>query len=259
MKTNNERSAGLTPEPGSKVTAKDIAKMIDHSLLKPEMSKQEVLDGCRLAAEYDCASVCVKPCDVVLAKEALQGSDVLVTTVIGFPHGHHLTEIKVREAELAMNQGCVELDMVLNIGRLKSGDFDLVEDDIRAVCEASHKRGVIVKVILENAYLTDDEKKEACGICERAGADFVKTSTGYAGGGATIHDLKLMRASCSGKVRVKAAGGVRSLDSALAVRAVGGSRFGATATKKIMDEAFQREKDGTLRIPEVVTEFPMAK
>jgi len=237
------------------VTAKEIAKMIDHSLLRPDMTRQEVVDGCLIAKEFDCATVCVKPCDVTVARDVLRGSDVLVTTVIGFPHGHHLTEVKLLEAEKAISQGCKELDLVQNIGRLKSGDYDLVEEDIRRVCQASHRRGVIVKVILENAYLTDEEKRRACEICERAGADFVKTSTGYAKSGATIHDLKIMRAACSAKVRVKAAGGVRTLDGALAVRAVGGTRFGATATQKIMEEAFAREREGTLRIPDSVKEL----
>ena len=248
-------SEGMVLQPGSKVTAKEISKMIDHSLLRPDMTRQEVVEGCRIAKAYDCATVCVKPCDVAIAKEALRGCDVLVTTVVGFPHGHALTAVKVKEAEIAIDQGCEELDLVLNIGRLKSGDLGLVEEDVRAVCDAAHDRGVFVKVILENAYLTDEEKKTACEICERAGADFVKTSTGYAKSGATIHDLKLMRKACSPKVRIKAAGGVRTLDGALAVRAVGCTRFGATATQKIVDEARQREKDGTLKIPDSVHEL----
>jgi len=255
MDVNDMNPEGMVPRPGAKVTAKEISKMIDHSLLKPDMTRQEVEKGCLVAKEYDCATVCVKPCDVAVAKEVLRGSGVLVTTVVGFPHGHHLTEIKVREAEIAVAQGCEELDLVLNIGRLKSGDLDLVEGDIRAVCDVAHPKGVIVKVILENAYLTDDEKKTACELCERAGADFVKTSTGYAKSGATIHDLRLMRGACSEKVRIKAAGGVRTLDGALAVRAVGCTRFGATATQKIVEEARQREKDGTLKIPDSVQEL----
>ena len=249
------QSEGMQLQPGLKVTAKEIAKMIDHSLLRPDMTRQEVIEGCQLAKQYDCATVCVKPCDVEIAREVLKGSGVLVTTVIGFPHGHHLTPVKVMEAEIAISQGCEELDLVLNIGRMKSGDYDLVENDVRSVCDAAHRRGVIVKVILENFYLTDEEKVKACEICERAGADFVKTATGYAKGGATIHDLKLMRKTCSPKVRVKAAGGVRTLDGALAVRAVGGVRFGATATKKIIEDARQREKDGTLKIPDTVQEL----
>lgn len=243
-----------------KVTAMDIAKMIDHSLLRPDMTRQEVADGCELAKKYDCATVCVKPCDVELAYGILKDTDVLTTTVIGFPHGSNLTEIKVKEAELAIDQGCKEIDMVLNIGRLKSGDGDLVENDIKQVCDYAHSRGVIVKVILENAYLTDDEKVKACQLAEKAGADFVKTSTGYAKTGATIPDLKLMRATCSPKVQVKAAGGVRTIEGALAVRAVGTTRFGCTTTAKMLDDAKRMEQDGTLVLPDpdAVIELPAA-
>lgn len=237
------------------VTARDIAKMIDHSLLRPDMTRQEVVEGCNIAKEYDCATVCVKPCDIEIAVDILKGSDVLVTTVIGFPHGAHPTEVKKKEAEIAISQGCKELDLVMNIGRLKSGDLDLVENEIKQICDLSHKYGVLVKVILENYYLEDDEIRTACKICERAGADFVKTSTGYAKGGATIHDLKIMRETCSPRVRVKAAGGVRTLDAALAVRAVGGARFGATATKVIVEEAKKRESMGTLKLPSEIREL----
>lgn len=236
------------------ITAKEIAKMIDHSLLKPEMTHQQVVEGCHVAQKYGCASVCVKPCDVEVAMEILKDTDVAVSTVIGFPHGSNLTPIKVAEAELALSQGCTELDMVLNIGRLKSGEDSLVESDIKAVVSVAHAKGAIVKVILENAYLTDEEKIRACKLCESAGADFVKTSTGYAGGGATVPDLKLMRANTSAKVRVKAAGGVRTLDAALAVKSVGGCRFGCTATTKIMEEAYRREQEGTLIVPEDVAD-----
>ncbi len=228
------------------LTSKDIAKMIDHSLLKPELTVEQVREGCLLAKEYGVASVCVRPCDLKLAKELLAGSGVRVTTVIGFPHGAHTTAVKVFEAKEAIENGAVELDMVLNIGRLLSGQLDYVEQDIREVVKAAHEKGVIVKVILENCYLTDELKKTACEICEKAGADFVKTSTGFGTGGATIEDLKLMRASVSPKVKVKAAGGVRSLDAALAARSVGAERIGATATKTIMDEAIKREAEGKL-------------
>jgi deoxyribose-phosphate aldolase len=230
----------------NRLTTREIAKMIDHSLLRPHLTREQVIEGCRLAKEYDVASVCVKPCDVEIAREELRGTDVLVTTVIGFPHGAHVTEVKVFEAEKAIKDGAVELDMVLNIGRLLSREFDYVERDIKAVVDVAHEKGVIVKVILENAYLTDELKEIACRICERAGADFVKTSTGFAPGGATISDLKLMRDTCSEKVRIKAAGGVRTLDDALSVRTVGTERFGATATKAILKEAARREADGTL-------------
>jgi deoxyribose-phosphate aldolase len=226
--------------------AQDIAKMIDHSLLRPELTVDQVKEGCRTAREYNVATVCVKPCDVVIAKNELVRSNVLTTTVIGFPHGSTLTEVKVFEAEKAIRDGAVELDMVMNYGRLLSGDFDYVKKDIMALAEVAHKSNVIVKVILENCYLSDELKETACRICEQAGADFVKTSTGFGSGGATIEDLKLMRRTCSEKVRVKAAGGVRTLDGALAVRAVGTVRFGATATKIIMDEAYKREAEGTL-------------
>jgi deoxyribose-phosphate aldolase len=197
----------------------------------------------------------VKPCDVETAYGILKGSDVIVTTVVGFPHGANLTEVKVMEAEIAIDQGCRELDMVLNIGRLRSGEYEYVEKDIKAVCDVARRRGVKVKVILENYYLTDEEKIKACKIAERAGAAWVKTSTGYAEGGATIHDLKLMREACSPSVQVKAAGGVRTLDAALAVRAVGGTRFGATATKKIVEDARKREAEGSLKLPDVIEEF----
>ena len=249
---------GMVLQPGTEVTAKEIAKMIDHSLLRPELTRQEVIEGCFLAKELECATVCVKPCDVETAKDILKDTDVLVTTVIGFPHGSSLTEVKALESEIAIKQGCEELDMVLNIGRLKSGDYELIENDIRAVCDVAHRRGAIVKVIFENFYLTDAEKIKACEICEKAGADFVKTSTGFAKGGATIHDLKIMRSSCSDKIRIKAAGGVRTLDSALAVRAVGGVRFGATATKKIIEDARLQEKEGTLKIPATIKELAIA-
>jgi deoxyribose-phosphate aldolase len=237
------------------VTAMDIAKMIDHSLLKPEMTRQDVIDGCKLADKYDCATVCVKPCDVKIADEVLKNSDVMVTTVIGFPHGSNLTMTKVMEAQVAMSEGCEELDLVMNIGRFKSGDYDLVEADIRAVVEVAHQRGVIVKVIMENFYLTDEEITRACQIVERAGGDFVKTSTGYAGGGATVKDLQNMRKTVSSKVRVKAAGGVRTLDAALTVRKIGGTRFGCTATAKMVEDAREREKQGTLKLPTQIKEL----
>lgn len=233
------------------VTVKEIAKMIDHSLLRPELTEAQVREGCRLAREYDTASVCVKPCDVKIAKEELQGSDVLVTTVIGFPHGANKTSVKVAEAVEAIDEGAAELDMVLNIGRLLSRQFDYVEADIKAVVDAAHSQGVLVKVILENCYLTDELKEIACRICEKVNADFVKTSTGFGTGGATLQDLELMRRTCSEKVRVKAAGGVRTLDGALEVRSKGAVRFGATATKAIIDEAEQREKAGILHEAEI--------
>lgn len=236
-----------------------LAKMIDHSLLHPTMTDQEIEDGCRLAAKYGVASVCIKPYAVKRAVELLRGTGVRVGCVIGFPHGNSATAAKRFETELACKDGAVEIDMVINLGKALSGDWDYVEQDIKAVCDEAHPRGAQVKVIFENDYLTrggaglssDEFKRKLCGICERAGADWVKTSTGYGfvkqsdGSynykGATEHDLALMRASCSPKVQVKAAGGVRDLDGLIKVRDLGGSRCGATATATMLDEYRRRE------------------
>jgi deoxyribose-phosphate aldolase len=225
------------------ITYEQLAKVIDHSLLKPELTEQEVINGCKVAAKYHTATVCVKPCHVSLAAKELAGTDVKVSTVIGFPHGSHLTAIKVAEAQAAMDDGAVELDMVLNIGQLRSGKADYVQADIKAVCEVAHGRGVKVKVIFENAYLNEEQKILACKISEAAGADWVKTSTGFAPSGATIEDLKLMRANVSEKVQIKAAGGVRTLDALLAVIDAGCTRCGATATAAILDEFEERLKE----------------
>jgi len=222
---------------------RDIAKTIDHSLLRPELDDAFVEDGCRLAARYEVASVCVRPADVRRAKALLDGTDVAVGTTIGFPHGNHATETKVFEAKRALADGATELDMVLQIGALKSGRDDDVEADIRAVVEVAHAAGAIVKVIFENAYLTDDEKIRACHLTERAGGDFVKTSTGFAASGATHDDLRLMRANTSPHIGVKAAGGVRTLDALLAVMDLGVTRIGATATATIIDD-FRARKAG---------------
>ena len=218
------------------ITHAQLAKVIDHSLLRPELTEADVLAGCELAARYHVATVCVKPCHVTLAKEALKDSDVIVSTVIGFPHGSNLTEIKVAEAQRAMDEGALELDMVLNIGQLRSGKNDYVREDIKAVCDAAHARGVKVKVIFENSYLTDAEKITACKLSEAAGADWVKTSTGFASGGATLEDLRLMRANVSEQIQVKAAGGVRTLPALLDVIDAGVTRCGATATATILDD-----------------------
>ncbi|MBN1267553.1 MAG: deoxyribose-phosphate aldolase [Anaerolineales bacterium] len=225
------------------LTYEQLAKVIDHSLLRPELTEEDVLEGCALAARYHTATVCVKPCHVRLAAEALKDSDVLVSTVIGFPHGSNLTAIKVAEAEQAMANGAVELDMVLNIGQLRSGKLDYVREDIKAVCDAAHARNAKVKVIFENAYLTDEEKIAACKLADAAGADWVKTSTGFAPGGATLDDLRLMRANVSDHVQVKAAGGVRTLPAMLDVIEAGVTRCGATATAKILDD-FQARQEG---------------
>src|SRR5450759_336298 len=225
------------------LTERDIAKTIDHSLLRPELDDAFVEDGCRLAAKYDVASVCVRPADVRRAKAILDGTDVAVGTTIGFPHGNHLTAIKVAESKQALADGATELDMVLQIGALKSGRDADVEADIRAVVEVGHAAGAIVKVIFENAYLTDDEKIRACRLTEAAGADFVKTSTGFAPSSATHDDLRLMRANTSPHIRVKAAGGVRTLDALIAVMELGVTRIGATATETIIED-FRARKAG---------------
>jgi deoxyribose-phosphate aldolase len=230
------------------LTERDIAKAIDHSLLRPELDDAFIEAGCRLAAEYDVASVCVRPADVRRASELLAGTDVAVGTVIGFPHGNHLTATKVFEAERALADGATELDMVLQIGALRSGRDADVGADIAAVVEVAHAAGAIVKVIFENAYLTDGEKIRACRLTEAAGADFVKTSTGFAPSGATHDDLRLMRANTSPHVAVKAAGGVRTLDALLEVMALGVSRIGATATKTIIDD-FRARKAGLAPTP----------
>jgi len=232
------------------ITALDVAKMIDHSLLNPKFTRQEVEAGCLLAKKYECITVCVKPCDVELACGILKDSGVVTTSVIGFPHGSNITEVKVLEARRAIEQGCGEIDMVMNIGRFLSGDYDLVLDDIRAVTGEAHKSGALIKVILENAYLTAEQIKKACELCVAAGVDFTKTATGYAPYGARIADLRIMRANTPPSMQVKAAGGVRTLDDALAVRAVGVSRFGCTATEKMILEAREREAKGELIVPD---------
>ncbi len=216
--------------------------MIDHSLLRPDLTDREIERECGAAKRYNVASVCCRPCDVKRASELLSGSQVAVGAVVGFPHGSHKTSTKVFETQEALADGAKEIDMVLNIGKLKSGDHEYVKKDIQAVVDVSHVGGAIVKVILENYYLTDEEKQTACRLCEEAGADFVKTSTGFAGGGATIEDLVLMRKSVSSKIQVKAAGGVRDLDMALKVKKAGATRFGATRTAEILDDC--RKKEG---------------
>ena len=218
-------------------TLADLAKMFDHSLLQPQLTDADLERGCLLAREHDVASVCIKPYAVKLAAKLLAGSTVRASTTIGFPHGGHLTAVKVFESERAMNDGATELDMVVNIGKVLSGEWNSVAYDIAAVVEAAHARGCKVKVIFENALLKDEHKRELCRICGEVRADWVKTSTGYAESGATIDDLKLMREHSPAWVQVKAAGGVRTFETLMAVRAVGATRVGATATKAILEDA----------------------
>jgi len=235
-----------------KYTYEQIAGMIDHSLLHPTMTDKELEEGCRLALKFKTASVCIKPYFVKRAAEILKGSTVKVGAVIGFPHGNSATEVKAFETKIACRDGATEIDMVINIGKALSGDWTYVEQDVKAVCDEAHQNGAIVKVIFENDFLSGDEIKiKLCQICERAGADFVKTSSGYgfvkgsdgkySYQGATEHDLKLMRANVSPKVQVKAAGGVRDLDALIHVRDLGTTRCGASATVQMLDEYRKRE------------------
>ena len=237
------------------ITPRDIAKMLDHSTLQPYLTEEDIRKGCELALKYDCASVCARPGDVPILAEMLAGSDVKVCTVIGFPHGNHATAIKVAEANLALDQGCTELDMVINIGKMIAGDHLCVQNEIKLLADAAHEKGAILKVILETCYLTEEQKIACCKLAEAAGADFVKTSTGYGSKGCTIDDLKLMRASVSSHVRVKGSGGIRDLDTVLSARAVGASRCGVSATAAIMAEAEKRYAEGTLKEVETLTEM----
>ena len=223
------------------ITVEKVAKTIDHSLLRPELTLDEVLAGCDLAAAYQVASVCCRPLDVGQCRDALEGSGVAVGTVVGFPHGSSTTAVKAAEARLALDDGATELDMVLAIGWLRSKKDAYVQDDIAAVVAVAHDRDAIVKVILENAYLTDEEKVRGCQLAEAAGADFVKTSTGYAPSGSTMDDLRLMRASVSERVKVKAAGGIRTLDLLIEGLNAGMDRCGATATAAIIDDLKARQ------------------
>ncbi|MEM7233386.1 MAG: deoxyribose-phosphate aldolase [Planctomycetota bacterium] len=218
----------------------DIAKMIDHSLLNPTLTVDALEAGLDLALEYDVASVCILPYYTKRCSERLAGSTVACSTTIGFPHGGHTTAIKAAEAERAVADGCQELDMVANISKVLSGDWDYVKTDIAAVIDIAHAAGQKVKVIFENCYLDDAQKIRLCEICGELNADWVKTSTGYGTGGATHDDLKLMRENSPETVQVKAAGGVRDLDALLEVRKLGVSRVGASRTSDILDECRRR-------------------
>ncbi len=224
-------------------TYSDIAKMIDHSLLNPTLTDKDFEKGCQLALEYDVASVCILPYGLKRCAEVLAGSTVKASTTIGFPHGGHTTAIKVAEAKQALADGGEELDMVVNISKVLSGDWDYVRSDIASVIEVTHAQGQKVKVIFENCYLNDEQKIKLCEICGSLDADWVKTSTGYGTGGATIEDLKLMRAHSPSHVQVKAAGGVRDLDKLLEVRSIGVTRCGATRTAEMLDECKRRLED----------------
>ncbi|HEX5709319.1 MAG TPA: deoxyribose-phosphate aldolase [Pyrinomonadaceae bacterium] len=222
---------------GQTATAGDWAGLVDHTLLKPEASETDIQRLCEEAARYRFASVCVNPAWVRAASCHLKGSGVVVCTVVGFPLGATLADVKAYEARRAIFDGAREVDMVINVGALKSGDDCAVEFDIRSVVEAAHEYGVLVKVIIEAALLNDDEKVRACQAAKRAGADFVKTSTGFAKGGATVADVALMRRTVGSEMGVKAAGGVRGLEDARAMVEAGATRIGASVGVKIAQEA----------------------
>lgn len=218
----------------------DIAKMIDHSLLNPSLTVPELESGCQLARRFDAASVCILPYYVGRCAEILAGSTVQPSTTIGFPHGGHATAVKLAEAQRALSEGATELDMVINISQARSGNWDYVAAEIRTLTDATHARSAKIKVIFENAFLDEAAKIRLCAICGEIGVDWVKTSTGYASSGATLADLALMRRHSPPSVQVKAAGGIRTLDALLEVRALGVTRVGATRTAEMLNECRQR-------------------
>jgi deoxyribose-phosphate aldolase len=219
---------------------RELAKMIDHSLLRPTMTRDELEAGCRLAVEYDVASVCIMPYYLPRASELLHGTDVLPSTTIGFPHGGQSSRVKQLEAEQALNDGARELDMVVNISQVLSGEFDAVRTDILGVLQPTHARGQKLKVIFENCYLNEAQKIRLCEICGELGVDWVKTSTGFGSSGATLDDLRLMRKHSPAHVQVKAAGGVQDLDMLLKIREIGATRSGCSKTRGVLDELRQR-------------------
>jgi deoxyribose-phosphate aldolase len=221
-------------------TSDDLAKTLDHSLLQPYTTETELEAGCRLAVAYDVASVCILPYYLKRCAELLAGTTVKPSTVIGFPHGGHLTAIKAAEARQAVVDGGEELDMVVNISQVRSGRWDYVRDDVAAVIDTAHAAGAKVKVIFENCYLKDEHKIRLCEICGELNADWVKTSTGYGTGGATFEDVVLMRKHSPPHVQVKAAGGVRDLSTLLKMRELGATRCGTSKTKDLLDEARHR-------------------
>jgi deoxyribose-phosphate aldolase len=218
---------------------RDVARTIDHALLRPELTPADAAAGVALGRRYDVAAVCVRPCDVARAREALAGSSTEVCTVVGFPHGSSTTATKVAESQQAIAEGAGELDVVLNVGWLRAGLVDDVRDELAAVVAAARQAHAIVKVILETAYLDDDQKRAGCLAAEAAGAHFVKTSTGYPAT-ATVEDVRLLREAASPALQVEAAGGIRTLDALLALASAGASRFGTSATVAILDELSSR-------------------
>lgn len=218
------------------MTYEEIAGMIDHALLKPDLTDRDIVEGCKIAMEYRVAAVCVRPSDVILANKILKGSNVMVTTVIGFPHGTTSTLTKITEAKEAIANGAVELDVVINIGKVKSGSYDYVKEELKALVHMAHERKVTVKIILENCYLSDEEKIQACRICSEIGADFVKTSTGFGTWGAKEADLVLMRKYCDPNIKIKAAGGIKTLEQIIRMKELGCHRVGCSNTVEILNQ-----------------------
>jgi deoxyribose-phosphate aldolase len=225
-----------------------VAKMIDHSLLNPALAVKDLEAGCEVALRYEVASVCILPYYARRCAELLTGSTVVASTTIGFPHGGHHMAIKLAEVDQAIADGARELDMVVNISKVLSGDYGYVGDEIAAICEKSHASGARVKVIFENCYLNNDQKITLCKLCTQAGADWVKTSTGYGLGGFTFEDISLMLANVGPGVQVKAAGGVRDLDTLFKLKVLGVTRCGATRTAQMLDEVKARLERGTLTV-----------
>jgi deoxyribose-phosphate aldolase len=217
-------------------TLEQVAKTIDHSILKPDFTYADVEAGAALALELNTASYCIRPMDVAVAAKALAGSSVNVCTVIGFPHGSTTSAVKAFETADAIKNGAVEIDMVINVSALLSGDYEFVENDIRGVVEVAHAAGASVKVIFETAFLNDELIVKACELTERAGADYVKTSTGFASEGATLHNVKLMKATVGDRLKVKSSGGVRTLDQLIDYMDAGVTRSGCSATAQVLEE-----------------------
>lgn len=223
------------------ITSKEIAQMIDYAILKPQITNEELTKSMDLAVKYGAGTIFVRPSDTKLAKKYLEGKNTKLASVVGFPHGTTLTSAKVAETKEMLDVGCDELDMVLNIAQLKSGNYNFVLEDIKAVNDKIHKAGKISKVILETCFLTDDEIIKACELCAEAKVDFVKTSTGFGSGGATIHALKIMRSTSPKSVNIKASGGIRTLAHALSAISVGATRLGTSAIKDIIENAREIE------------------
>jgi deoxyribose-phosphate aldolase len=232
------------------LTLREIAQLIDHSLLHPTLTDEDILKGCELADKYGVATVCVKPYAISLARQALKGSPVGICAVVGFPHGNGMTMVKLREAQEALLAGAIEIDMVINIGKAIGGAYDYVKEEIRAINRACQRNNAPLKVIFENDFLTDNEIVELCKVMNDVNVAYVKTSTGfgfvkqpdgsYNYKGATEHHVKLMRQHCAPHIRIKAAGGIRTLDELLKFRELGCSRIGVSATEAIMEEAKSR-------------------